>query len=263
MSIKSVQLHSLGELIDLATPDKPDPVTGRRRDAGVYRGASVAQAPLLTSLDRLGGGKPHGKADLESHILRNYIRYSRPFLASEPVTDWEHLVSAQHHGAPTRLLDWTYSPLVAAFFATRPMGGECDRAVWRFDWQPVHEKFSLPPRSIMPSELGELFEKGAHFSPWDLFDAKDRHTFVALIEPPSLDTRLVTQAAVFTLSSDKRTSFDEFLHAHGLERTLTRFVIEARDVGRFRDQLDLVGMDERRLFPDLDGVAASLRRYYA
>ena len=261
MSIKSVAIHSLGELIDCVTPEKPDPVTGRRRDAGVYRGAYDANAPLLTSLDRLGGDTPHAKGDLESHILRNFIRYSRPFLGREPANDWEHLVSAQHHGAPTRLLDWTYSPLVAAFFATRA-GEDCDRVVWRLDWQPVHEKFGLPPRSLMPSELGEMFEKGAHFSPWDLFEARDRHKFAALIEPPSLDTRLVTQSAVFTLSSAKTMSLDAFLAKHGLEKSLTKFVIASKDVGRFRDQLDLVGMDERRLFPDLDGVAASLRRYY-
>ena len=261
MSIKSVRIRSLGELIDLVTPDKPDPVTRRRRDPCVYRGAADAAGSLLTSLDRLGG-KSHEKAELESHILRNFIRYSRPFLGREPANDWEHLVSAQHHGAPTRLLDWTYSPLVAAFFATR-RGGECDRVIWRLDWQRVHEKFSLPPRSLMPSDLGELFEKGAHFSPWDLFDARDRHTFAALIEPPSLDTRLVTQSAVFTLSSDKSMSFDRFLSEQGLDNALTKFVVATGDVERIRDQLDLVGMDERRLFPDLDGVAASISRYYA
>jgi hypothetical protein len=262
MSIKTVQISTLGDLIDRVTPEKPDPVTGRRRDAGVYRGASDSEAPLLTSLDRLGGPTPHAKADVEAHILRNFIRYSRPHLGREPANDWEHLVSAQHHGAPTRLLDWTYSPLVAAFFATRP-GGDRDRAVWRFDWQPVHEKFGLPPLSLMPGDLGEIFEKGAHFTPWDLFEARDPHTFAALIEPPSVDTRLVTQAAVFTLSSDKTISFDRFLAKHGLEKSLTKFLIPAREVERLRDQLDLVGMDERRLFPDLDGVAASLRRYYA
>jgi hypothetical protein len=115
----------------------------------------------------------------------------------------------------------------------------------------------------MPGDLGEVFEKGARFSPWDLFDARDHHVFAALIEPPSIDTRLVTQSAVFTLCSDKTIAFDRFLAKHGLEKFLTRFVIAGKDVARVRDQLDLVGMDERRLFPDLDGVAASLRRYYA
>ena len=259
---KSIRIQTLGELIDRVTPDKPDPRTGRRRDAGVYRGAADAEASLLTSLDRLGG-KPHAKTGLEAHILRNFIRYSRPHLGREPANDWEHLVSAQHHGAPTRLLDWSYSPLVAAFFATRPGASDSDRVIWRLDWQPVHEKFGLPSLSVMPGDLGEIFEKGAHFSPWDLFDERDDHEFAALIEPPSVDTRLVTQAAVFTLCSDKSMPFDRFLAKHGLEKYLTRFVIESGDVERVRDQLDLVGMDERRLFPDLDGVAASLRRYYA
>lgn len=261
MSVKSIHISSLGELIDRVTPEKPDPVTGRRRDAGVYRGAADAAGHILTSLDRLGGETPHAKADLEAHILRNFIRYSRPHLGREPANDWEHLVSAQHHGAPTRLLDWSYSPLVAAFFATRA-GPERDRGIWRLDWQMVHEKFGLPPLSLMPGDLGEIFEKGARFSPWDLFDHRDRHTFAALIEPPSVDTRLVTQAAVFTLCSDKSMPFDRFLEQHGLEQALTKFVIGAGDVARVRDQLDLVGIDERRLFPDLDGVAASLRRYY-
>jgi hypothetical protein len=262
MSIKTIRIETLGELIDRLTPDQPDRVTGRRRDSGVYRGAANAEGHLLTSLDRLGGDQPHRKAGLETHILRNFIRYSRPHLEREPTNDWENLVAAQHHGAPTRLLDWTYSPLVAAFFATRP-GPECDRVIWRLDWQPVHEKFGLPPLSLMPGDLGEIFEKGANFSPWDLFERRDHHTFAALIEPPSVDSRVVTQAAVFTLCSDKSISFDRFLEKHGLERALVRFLIADREVARLRDQLDMVGIDERRLFPDLDGVGASLRRYYA
>src|SRR4051812_17744020 len=130
--VHEVTIHSLGEFIDRVTPLEPDAKTGRRRDTGIYRGASDAEAPLLTSLDRLGGTSPaHTKADLEEHVLRNFIRYSRPHLGTERVDDWELLVSAQHHGVPTRLLDWTYSPLVAAFFATRPNDEERDRAVWR------------------------------------------------------------------------------------------------------------------------------------
>src|SRR6478735_2193141 len=156
MSITTVHIETLGDLIDRVTPERPDPVTGRWRDAGVYRGSADAGATLLTSLDRLGGGTPHSKTDLESHILRNFIRYSRPHLGREPANDWEHLVSAQHHGAPTRLLDWTYSPLVAAFFATRP-GSSRPRVIWRLEWQRVHEKFGLPPLSLMPGDLGEIF----------------------------------------------------------------------------------------------------------
>ena len=80
--------------------------------------------------------------------------------------------------------------------------------------------------------------------------------FACLLEPPSLDVRIVAQSAAFTLCSDKRQSFDRFLEQHGLGESLTKIVIPAAECGTIRDQLDLVSVDERRLFPDLDGVAA-------
>src|SRR5688572_13797651 len=122
MSVREIAVHSLGEFLDVVTPKQPDSLTGRRRDTGVYRGSPDASQPLLTSLDRLGGLEPpHTKSGLEEHILRNFVRYSRPHVdPAHPHDAWEMLVTAQHHGVPTRLLDWSYSPLVAAFFATRP-----------------------------------------------------------------------------------------------------------------------------------------------
>ena len=262
----AIAISTLGEFIDRVTPTAPDRVTGRRRDTGVYRGASDAGAPLLTTLDRLGGpSPPHTKAELEEHVLRNYIRYSRPHVRSTASNDWEELFSAQHHGVPTRLLDWTYSPLVAAFFATRPCeDDERTRAVWRLDWQAVHRQFRFPPIALLPRDLDALFEPHGHASPWQLF-GRDRGAdpFACLVEPPSLDARIAAQAAVFTMCSDKWQPFDAFLRAHGLAEALTKFVIGGDCVAQIRDQLDLVGVDERRLFPDLDGVAAAIRRYYA
>lgn len=265
MAIREVRITSLGELIDQVTPTEPDPKTGRHRDTGVYRGASDASHPLLTSLDRLGGvDPPHAKAGLEEHILRNFIRYSRPYFQTPPVNEWELLVAAQHHGLPTRLLDWTYSPLVAAHFATLDRHSRVDRAVWRLDWRKVHREFGFPELALLIQDLDELFVKGGHFSPWSLFNRDGREKpFACMIEPPSLDARIVAQAAVFTLCSDKSRSFDEFLETHGLGDALTRFVIPAREVARVRDQLDLASVDERRLFPDLDGVAAQMHRYYS
>ena len=65
------------------------------------------------------------------------------------------------------------------------------------------------------------------------------------------------------MCSDKWHSFDDFLASHGLASALTKYVFPAECVGQIRDRLDLVGIDERRLFPDLNGVAAAIRRYYA
>jgi hypothetical protein len=266
VAIAQFKIRTLGEFVDRVTPVEPDPTTGRWRDTGVYRGSSDAEGGLLTSLDRLGGtSPPHTKSQLEEHILRNFSRYSRPHVESERVNDWELLVSAQHHGVPTRLLDWTYSPLVAAFFATRPSDdGARERVIWRLDWQAVHEAFTFPPLAVQLADLDAMLGGASRFSPWQLFTrARSDPPFACLLEPPSLDARIVAQAAVFTLCSDRWVSFDEFLVSHGLGGALTRFVIPVTEVRRLRDQLDLVGIDERRLFPDLDGVAAAIRRYYA
>lgn len=263
MAIVEIRIKTLGELIDRVTPSKPDPETGRRRDYGVYRGMADACWPLLTSLDQLGGtDPPHTKADLEEHLLRNFIRYSRAHLHSPHANEWELLVTAQHHGLPTRLLDWSYSPLVAAHFATANEQHDSDRVVWRLDWHRLHEHFKLPKLALLIEDLQTLFDGERPFTPWRLFQAKT-DTFACLIEPPSLNPRIVAQSAVFTLCSDKQQSFDAFLSQQGLEETLTKFIIPAAEVRRVRDQLDLVGLDERLIFADLGGVAARMRRYYS
>jgi hypothetical protein len=249
----------------VVTPREPDRQTGRRRDTGVYRGASDATKPLLTSLDRLGGTTPpHTKADLEEHVLRSFIRYSRPHIdAARPHDEWEMLIAAQHHGVPTRLLDWSYSPLIGAFFATRPTAHDTDRAVWRLDWQAVHRKFKLPQLALLIQDVESALETRDKLTPSTLFAERKGKPFACMIEPPSLDNRIVAQAATFTLCSTTAQSFDAFLEDEGLRDALTKYVIPHKDVGRFRDQLDLVGIDERRLFPDLDGVASAIQRYYA
>jgi hypothetical protein len=265
MGIRTLTIESLGQFIDAVTPREPDPRTGRRRDSGIYRGVGHVERRLLTSLDRLGGEHPpHTKGELEAHILRNFIRYSRAHLDRAVNNEWELLVTAQHHGLPTRLLDWTYSPLVAAHFATEG-DGAVDRVVWRLDWQRVHRTFELPELALLIEDVERLLgDRGAPFTPWQLFDRpRDARPFACMIEPPSLDARIVAQSAVFTLCSDRTRPFDEFLDAHGLLDALTHFVVPAGEVPRLRDQLDMVTMDERRLFPDLDGVAAQMRRYYS
>jgi len=265
MSITEIVVTNLSELIAQVTPTEPDPTTRRLRDSGIYRGGADAGWPLLTSLDTLGGvAPPHTKADLEEYILRNFIRYSRPFFRNPPVNEWEILVAAQHHGLPTRLLDWTYSPLVAAHFATAGHRHEADRVVWRLDWKAVHRHFELPGLALLIQDLDGIFGKERPFSPSSFFGASGQgREFACMLEPPSLDARIVAQSATFTLCSDKRQPFDRFLERHDLGSALTKFVIPQSDAAGFRDQLDLVSVDERRLFPDLDGVAAHLRRYYS
>lgn len=265
--IREIQVETLGELVKEVTPTSPDPQSGRLRDCAVYRGLADATWHLLTCLDRLGTPDVplHTKGHLEEHLLRNFIRYSRPHLSMPLSNEWEYLVVAQHHRLPTRLLDWTYSPLVAAHFATVERNPGANRVVWKVDWKRVHEHFNLPPLALTLELLDRVLrEKGLH-SPWELFNMANvqEELFLCMLEPPAIDARIVAQSATFTLSSDKTRAVDEILMDCGLSSAITRFIIPSGKVDYIRDQLDLCSVDERRLFPDLDGIAAEMSRYYS
>jgi FRG domain len=238
-----------------------NPALQRFRSPFAFRGLSRADHSLSSSLVRLSSGGSD-TARLEMALLRNFQKYAHAESAhADSIWDW--LALAQHRGLPTRLLDWTYSPLVAAHFAT--LGDtKCDRAIWRLDWKRVHRHFGFPELALLIADLHALVGRDGRFTPWRLIGEGDAgKPFACMIEPPTLDARISVQAGTFTLTSDTHHSFDEFLARHGLEKALSKFVIPKDHAGLVRDQLDMAGMDERRLFPDLDGVASQLRRYYS
>ncbi len=260
-------VQSLGELVDLATPREPDPASGRLRENAVYRGVPDRAARLLTTLDRLGGVEPpHTKKHLEEHLLRNFIRYGRKFLPEPHNSDlWEVMVAAEHHGLPTRLLDWTHSPVIAAHFATLSPGPATDRVIWKLDWRKIHRGYGLRDLAFLVEDLASMLTERGFENSWAFLSGTTRkgREFVCLLEPPALTPRLEAQSAAFTLASTKDKSLENILADACLDDALEQFVIPAGRVDFIRDQLDICAVDERHLFPGLDGIAAELRRYYS
>ncbi len=267
MAVTTVTIDSLAELIARVTPSSPDPATGRHRDSGVYRGAADASWPLLTSLDTLGGvAPPHGKADLEEHILRNFIRYSRPFFTVAPVNEWEVLIAAQHHGLPTRLLDWTYSPNVAMHFATDWIETfDRDGVIWCVDYVKAHQLLPQALRDVLKQEAADVFTAemldpvADNVSTLDELGKDD--PFVLFMEPPSLDDRIVNQFALFSLMSNPTAELGDWVREH--PDLCRRLVIPAELKWEVRDKLDQANVTERVLFPGLDGLCRWLKRYYS
>jgi hypothetical protein len=262
--VKRIEIKTLGDLIDRAMPVKADPASGRFRGTAVYRGVARDTRQLFTSLDRLGGmSPPHSKAHLEAYLLRNFMRYGQPFLRRSDSL-WELMVVAEHHGLPTRLLDWTQSPLVAAHFATLQGEPRHDRLVWQLDWRSMHRSFGLPEVVFLIDDLERELKRRGIDSPWDFLNCPETSgPFACLFEPPAVTDRLAVQSGAFTLCSSKEQTLDRIIAAAGLCDALTQFVIPATRVEYVRDQLDLCTVDERRLFPGLDGIAAELKRYYS
>ncbi|MBS3768087.1 MAG: FRG domain-containing protein [Candidatus Cloacimonetes bacterium] len=265
--IKEIKVNSLGDFITKVTPKKPDPKSGRLRASVIFRGLSNADWKLLSSLDRLGcpHTEPHSKAHLEEHLLRNFIRYARPYLELYPENEWEWMVIAQHRGLPTRLLDWTYSPLSAAHFAVLADNSNTDRVVWELNWEIVHKHFNITPIVLNLHDLDKELQKRGFSGLWSL--VKYSHTkeepFICVVEPSALDRRLVAQSAAFILTSSKKYALDDILRKNNLNHAIKKYIIPADKVEYIRDQLDMCSINERRLFPDLEGVASELKRYYA
>jgi hypothetical protein len=234
----------------------------RFRSPFAFRGLADASHVLENSLVRLSAGHPD-IATLERSMLRNFRKYAVQQTASSVDSIWHWLAVGQHHGLPTRLMDWTFSPLVALHFATDdPNSYERNGSVWCVNFVRANRLLPKRLRAILDEDASETFtvDMLAGFSTLADFDALTRDPFLMFIEPPALDARILHQAALFSLMPSPAASVQEWLIAHpDLAR---RVIVPAELKWEVRDKLDQANITERTLFPGLDGLSRSLERYY-
>src|SRR4028118_338184 len=170
--------------------DSWDKKINRHRSSYVYRGMYNKDYDLKTSLMRLGGAYDQ----LEPHLLRNFKKYAHNN-ASPGNSIWNWLAVAQHHGLPTRLLDWTYSPYVALHFATQDTADfDHDGIILCVDYVKSVEFLPDVLRDILEQEDTNIFtaEMLSQAAPTlREFDDLSKDDYVVFIEPPSLDERIV------------------------------------------------------------------------
>lgn len=231
----------------------------RFRSPYVYRGLSDADYRLETSLMRLGGNY----AEMEQHLLRNFRKYAHRNIV-ERDTLWHWLSLAQHHGLPTRLLDWTVSPLVAAHFATANTDKfHCDGAIWAVDYRKAHALMPEPFKRALAEEGAEFFTVELLARLVETLHALDHlqpDPFQLFFEPPSIDDRIVNQFALFSVMSSSTADLSQWLAGH--PDLWCKIVIPAELKWEFRDRLDQANITERVLFPGLDGLSRWQKRYY-
>jgi hypothetical protein len=256
MSIQTVQTwRALDEMItDHSWARHPE----YRRSPLVFRGLARANFSNVTSLARLRGDY----VAVERHLLRNFRKYA--YKQAPGPTTWDWLALGQHHGLPTRLLDWTFSPLVALHFATASWP-EDEALLWAIDCAAVHRALPSVLREALENEGALVFttEQLGLFAPEvdDLGALEEDGPFALFFEPPTFDERIASQAAVLSVISDPTCQLETWLRAHdGVGRA---WRIPSALKTEVRERLDQAHITERSLMPGLDGLAAWLRRYYS
>jgi len=98
------------------------------------------------------------------------------------------------------------------------------------------------------------------FSSLRAFDALRREPFVVFLEPPAVDQRILNQLALFSLMSSPCARLDDWLQQH--PDLCRRVIVPSALKWEIRDKLDQANVNERVLFPGLDGLSRWLARYY-
>ena len=200
------------------------------------------------------------EADLLRDFRRAYHHYSQHVPGADAIIEWMSLM--QHHGAPTRLLDCTYSIYVAAYFAFEDANSDC--SVWAIDgpWalRKSVSKYVRIGRAGAKDLQAPTSEAHEHAARKLLF--KEPFAKVAVpLSPFRQNERLRTQRATFLVPGDVTTEFMDNLLAlpghEGLDHVV-KIVLPLGLRAAALEQLYSMNISRRSLFPGLDGFAQSL-----
>lgn len=185
----------------------------------IYRGVSNSSFALLPKVGREVYRSQYSLQN-ERLLLRTFKQRAVRHVSPQPTSELEWLAVGQHHGLPTRLLDWTYSPLVALYFAVKG-DPAADAAVYC---------------RHMPRGTND-------FNPFEITEPQKYY-------PPHISPRIPAQHALFTVEPDPT--------REPTIKDLLKITIPAPAKHKLRVRLSLLGFHDESMFPDLDGTCAHL-----
>lgn len=195
------------------------------RDSGwIFRGVSSSEHYLLPSIGREAVYGPYKLAQ-EQRLFEEFKNRAVSLISDPRFDEWDWLAYAQHIGVPTRLLDWSVSPLVALYFALES-NSDTDRVLYAVKYSKyIHE---VDHRNSSP------------------FTNSKEGRFTA----PLVFDRIRAQRGIFTIHPEPTKIF----HPKGLKS----YLVDASLVNDFRRRLFKYGIDHWHIYPDAHGLGLQL-----
>ena len=215
--------------------------------SGYLRYARNIKTITTPDQKRLGPMNMH-----EKNMFKKFQAHAHLYLTNlPPKTDTiEWLALMQHHGTPTRMLDWSFSPYVALFFAVE----SADKQFSLYCMKP--DEF----RSADEDYFGKLGEDLDTLKKKVFIDKRGNKNFLYAYEPKFQHERLVSQQALFTISSSNYESYEQILSNYTLdESAIIKLNFQPSLIPEIMKKLSIMNINAATLFPGLDGFCRSLK----
>lgn len=238
-SIQDIPINSFDHFVQQIGTDGEN-IRNQENRLWLFRGQSDASWHLYPTLGR----SPYLEPELLAKEKSSLSEFKQKALSHIPIgfdikSEWDWLALAQHHGLPTRLLDWTENPLVALWFALSDKDVEAGKvAVWLF---------AAGKKDIVDTTTtGTPFDQGS----------------TKIFRPNHIARRITSQSGWFTVHKYDKTK-DRFLSLDSI-RTYKKhikkyvFTIDSNKRNGYLRRLDQMGINGYSIFPDLDGLSSFL-----
>ena len=249
-----LEVNNIGTYVELITR-----IDAEQQYRMWFRGQSDYSWGLVPSVQRKDGMGEH----YEQYITTNFMIHAMRLNPSVPQrydrASW--LTLMQHYGLPTRLLDWSESPLVALYFAlSSDEDAKTDAAVWVLNPMELNKKVGygeyVPPISY-DSLSGDL--EGA-FSNHNNDDNKSQNRIIACHGVGS-DLRMYVQQSDFTIHSTSE-HLDKILMSDESCDYFYKIRIPQQIRKQLLVQLDAIGFHESSIYPDMEHIAREEANMY-